>query len=388
VLAQFDDFVESQSRTQFSPRIGVSFPLSERSLVFFNFGRYSQNPLYNNLFQNTGIGTTAGADGGNICPEDGVVPGTTQCHPIIFSDIYTVSFLGNPNLLIEKTTSYEMGFATELSTDYALQVTAFSKDQFGLSGLRQGGRDEFGNRLFDVGATYGGQAQHNYFVIVNQDFQTVRGFEVSLRRRLSNYWGFSINYGLTQATTNASAPDQEFQRTVEEGDPSNLQEIRSQIDQPHNLNASVNFRAGPQDRPFGIGVLDAIAQNANASITAQASSGLPYTPTLSFTGFGDLQLARNSGRGPARFLMNAQLGKNFTLANIRAGAFVRINNLTDRRDCVQVFPSTGRCDGGSPDQSRDRQGNTVGEGTASTYFDRPQFFTSGRSFNAGLRLDF
>ncbi|MEX0691863.1 MAG: hypothetical protein WD934_04580, partial [Gemmatimonadales bacterium] len=75
-------------------------------------------------------------------------------------------------------------------------------------------------------------------------------------------------------------------------------------------------------------------------------------------------------------------------ANVRAGAFVRINNLTDRRDCVQVFPSTGRCDGGSPDQSRSRQGNAVGEGTNSTFFDRPQFFTSGRSINAGLRLDF
>ena len=32
-------------RTQFSPRIGVSFPVTETSQLFFNFGRYSQNPL-------------------------------------------------------------------------------------------------------------------------------------------------------------------------------------------------------------------------------------------------------------------------------------------------------------------------------------------------------
>ncbi|HET7038356.1 MAG TPA: TonB-dependent receptor [Gemmatimonadales bacterium] len=386
-LAQFDDFVQSRTRSQFSPRIGVSFPLTERSTVFFNFGRYSQNPLYNNLFQNTGIGTTAGEEGG-VCGEDDVVPGTTQCHPIIFSDIYTVSFLGNPNLLIEKTTSYEMGFATELGDAYALQVTAFSKDQFGLSGLRQGGRAPDGSRLFDVGATYGGQSQYNYYVIVNQDFQTVRGFEISLRRRLTNYWGFNINYTLTQSTTNASAPDQEFQRQAEEGDPSNLQEIRSQLDQPHSFNASLNFRAGPQDQPFGVGLLDAIVRNANASVTVQAASGLPYTPTLSFTGFGDQQLARNSGRAPARFNMNMQVGKNFNISNIRAGAFVRVANLLNTRNCIQVFPSTGRCDGGTPDQSRDRQGNTVGEGTFSTYFDRPQFYTSGREINAGLRFDF
>jgi hypothetical protein len=82
------------------------------------------------------------------------------------------------------------------------------------------------------------------------------------------------------------------------------------------------------------------------------------------------------------------VGSRFNISNIRAGGFVLVQNLLNTRNCIQVFPSTGRCDGGTPDQSRDRQGNTVGEGTFSTYFDRPQFYTSGRQISAGLRFDF
>ncbi len=386
VLGQADDFVDSKSRTQFSPRIGVSFPLSERSQVFFNFGRYSQNPLYNNIFQNTGIGTVAGEEGGDVCKADAVVPGTNQCHPIIFSDTYRVSFLGNPNLLIEKTTAYEVGFATEVADNFALQVLAFSKDQFGLAGIRNGGVDSSGTPIFDVGTTYG-SATYNYSVVINQDFQTVRGFEVSLRRRLFDYWGFNLNYSFSQSTTNAAAPDQQFQREREEGDPVNFQEITSEIDQPHVFNASVFFRVGNEE-PFGNSLLNSIVRNSNVTFTVRASSGLPFTPTLDFSGFGDNQLEQNSGRGPSRFQVDLLAGKDFNISNLRYGAFVRVVNLLDTKNCNQVFTTTGRCDAGAIDQSRRRQGNPVGENSPSTLFDRPQFFGTRRTINAGIRVNF
>jgi outer membrane receptor protein involved in Fe transport len=387
--AQFDDFSESQTRTQFSPRIGVSFPLTERSQVFFNFGRYSQNPLYNNIYQNTGIGTIAGDEdvgGQGVCDEDQVIPGTTQCHPIIFNDTYTLSFLGNPNLLIEKTTSYEIGFATEIGDNFALQVLAFSKDQFGLSGIRDGGELADGTQVFDVGQTYG-NAQYNYSVIVNQDFQTVRGFEVSLRRRLFNFWGFNINYAFSQATTNAAAPDQSFQRTNEEGDPVNFQELRSEVDQPHVFNSSLFFRVA-NENAFNQPILDAIVRNAQLTFTMQVASGLPYTPTTSFDGTGDNQLEQNSGRGPTTFRLDAFAAKDFTLTNLRFGVFLRLVNLLDRQNCQQVYATTGNCDAGAVDQSRNRQGNNAPSNTTTTYFNRAQYYGERRSFNFGVRMSF
>ncbi len=382
--AQSDDFVDASTRTQFSPRIGVSFPLTERSQVYFNFGRYSQNPLYNNVYTNTGNGTVAG-DSLGLCSSTAVIPGTDQCYPIITNVWGTPQFLGNPNLLIEKTTAYEVGFATELGGQYGLQVAAFSKDQFGLTGTRQGGQAADGTRYFDVGSTYG-NAIYNYWVMINQDFQTVRGFEVSLQRRLFNYWGFRLNFGLTQATTNAAAPELETERE-QQGDPQNLKEIRSEVDLPASLNASVFFRVG-NERPFGIGLLDEVVRNASATVTVTARSGFPYTPQFTTFGIGtNTQLEQNSGRQPGVFNVDLQADKAFRLTNLQWGVFLRVSNLLDTHSCNQVYASTGNCDGGTVDQDRRRTGNGVTAGT-STFYDRAAYFGPRRSINFGARMSF
>jgi outer membrane receptor protein involved in Fe transport len=314
-----------------------------------------------------------------------VIPGTEQCYPIITYAWGARQFLGNPNLLIEKTTSYELGFATELGGNFGLQVSAFSKDQFGLTGTRLGGQGTDGARFFDVGSTYG-NSTYDYWVLVNQDFQTVRGFEVALRRRVFNYWGFNINFGLTQATTNAAAPDLEVQNR-EDGDPQNLKEIRSEVDLPASFNASVFFRVA-NERPFGIGLLDEIVRNASATVTVSARTGFPYTPTLTNTGIGvNAQLERNSGRQPGVFVMDLNADKNFRLSNLRWGAFVRISNLLNTVNCNQVYASTGNCDGGTVDQDRRRNGNTLATGTT-TFYDRASYFQARRSINFGARVSF
>lgn len=376
-IAQQDDFTTAKARRAFSPRLGVSFPLTESAYLFFNAGRYTQNPLYNNLYQNTGIGTIAGPEQG-ICTGAATKPGTNECYPIIFADAYTPAYIGNPNLLLEQATAYEIGYAAELGATYAIRATMFNKDQSGLSGIKQA------TDLFDIGNTYG-TSTPRYFVIVNQDYSTTRGLELQFQRRVRDYWGFDINYSFSKATTNAPPPDRQ-QQSLDEGDPTSLREIRSEIDQPHVFNAALMFRVSDEAPEFRFGNL---LRNSYATITARAATGLPYTPTYSFTGFGDQNQAElYSGRGPSTFQVDLLAGKEFRVANLRYGAFVRVVNLTDRKNCIQVFVTTGRCDAGTIDQSRARQGNTVGENVSSTFFDRPSYFGTRRSIFAGLRVNF
>jgi outer membrane receptor protein involved in Fe transport len=361
LIATHDDFAESSLRTQFSPRIGLSFPVTENSNFFFNFGRYSQNPLLNNIYQSTGIGT--GAEG---------IPGG----PTIFSTSYTVGWIGNPHLLVERTDAYEIGFQSVLGDNYAFQTTFFTKDQFGLTGLQEA-------RATDVGATYGSIAPR-YWVLVNKDFQTVRGFEVGLRRRLADFWSFNLNYTFSQATTNAASPEREAQGQIEEGDPQLRGEYASEIDQPHVFNGTFVFQV-EDDTPDFPGAQ--FLRNSAISTTVRAYSGFPYTPTLTFTGVGESgNLERNSARGPGTFQIDLQANKSWRVANMRYGAFVRVQNLTDRENCIQVFVSTGNCRAGTVDQSRDRQGNDFG--SMSTYFDRPGYFGPRRSINAGITVNF
>ncbi|HKG93177.1 MAG TPA: TonB-dependent receptor [Gemmatimonadaceae bacterium] len=377
-VAQRDDFQEAAARRAFSPRLGLNFPLTERASLFFNAGRYTQVPVYNNLYQSTGVGTVAGAAGGNVCREDQTRPNSAECQPAIFSDGYRIAFLGNTNLLLEQTTSYEIGYATEVGRDYAINVTVFSKDQAGLSGIRRS------KQVSDVAATYG-TAQPTYSVIVNQDFGTSRGVELQLRRRLRNYWGYDINYSFSKATTNSPPPDLREQ-AENQGDPTQRNEITSEIDQPHVFNTQLFLQVGRRTPRIWMGEL---LRDSRLTLTMRAASGLPYTPTLSFSGIGDNgQLALNSGRGPATFQLNMLAGKDFELANVGYGVFVRVNNLTDRKNCIQVFTSTGRCDAGTVDQSRNRTGNSVGNNTTSTFFDRPEYYSERRSIFTGVRVNF
>lgn len=376
LIATVDDFKEADARSQFSPRIGVSFPVTASSQLFFNFGRNSQNPILRNLYWNTKIGTSEEGQAALGCTEPG---GCLDLRRVEGQPV----FLGNPRLLIESTTNYEVGYVQEVGDNYALDVILFSKDQFGLTGIRNVGFPPF--TTFDPGATYGTN-NPRYVVLVNADFTTTRGLELRFRRRLADYWGFDVNYSFAQSTTNSADLPREFESQTREGDPEIRQEITSEVNQPHVFNGVLRFQAGaePPETPLGSAL-----RHTSLSIAVQAASGLPYTPTLSFGGFGDLgQLERFSAQAPATWQVNLIASKDFSIANVRYGVFLRVNNLFDRKNCSQVFETTGDCFGGTEDQNRRRAGNAVGSTTDSTFFDRPQYLGERRNFNFGLRATF
>jgi outer membrane receptor for ferrienterochelin and colicin len=378
-VAQRDDFKEADARTAFSPRIGVSFPLTERSAVFFNAGRYTMNPLYANLYRNSGIGTTAGA-GDDFCAAAAVKPGTDECVPPLGPG--NPDFVGNPNLLLEQATQYEVGYAAEVGRGFAVNVAVYNRDETGLSGLVRS------RSVQDIGSTYAGQSLPTYFTIVNQDFLTSRGIEVQFRRRLMNYWSFDVNYGWSRTTTNSPPPDRSFEIAAGgEIDRTALREIVADIDQTHRLNATFGLavRNDVPDWKYGH-----LLRNSSATLTYTYFSGFPYTPVRGLTlGAITNQVNAadiNAGRGPANQQVNLIMQKGFRVGAMQYGAFVRVDNLLDQKNCVQVFVSTGDCDSGLRDPLNRRVGN-FGEAT-STSSDQPEFIGARRSIFTGLSINF
>jgi outer membrane receptor protein involved in Fe transport len=297
-----------------------------------------------------------------------------------------------------KSTAYEIGFAAEVTDNVALQAVAFSKEEYGLAGLEQGGVTAQGTWAYDAADTYGANRHdsvhgywYDYLVIANRDRQVVHGLEISLQRRISGFWGASLNYTISTAMATATAPDLEFQHQEEEGDPANDREIPSEIDRPHVLNAAVYFRVGNEDAS-GYAVVNTIVRNTQLSLTLQAASGIPYTPTYSFYNYvwssPSARGPRNSGRGPSTLRIDAFAAKDFPLATLRLGVFLRVVNLLDQRVCQQVFPSTGMCETGTVDQGRVPRTHVSESIATSTFFDRPQYYGPRRSFNFGLRVQF
>ena len=353
-----------------SPRIGISFPVTANSSFMFNAGRYAQNPTLHNLYRGTGIGTP--------------LERSQTVQAFVTGAPGEVALLGNPRLPTEQTTLYEFGYVADLFDGrYGLSIILYNKDQSGLTGFRNGGYKPDGTPVYDPAATYG-NIRPFYDVLLNLDYQTSRGIEFSLRRRLANYWGFDLRYSFAQVRTNAAPPDLEQQKQSE-GDPPSRQEIRSTIDTPHVLNAVVNFGIGRQtpDIPLGSWL-----RFFSASAVVRISSGVPYTPQINFS--GSQRLERNSGTSPTNFTVDLRASKDWQLSNMRFGIFMNMFNVFNAQNCLQVFPSTGRCDGGAITQARLTQvgGGAAAENTISQSWDRPDYISNPRSFNFGARVSF
>jgi len=90
-------------RSQFSPRVGISHPVTERSVVYFNYGHFFQNPIYRNLY----------------------IQGTLED---------SVPLIGNPNMENEKTVSYEFGYKHQFTEIYAMELVMWAKDTSNMVG--------------------------------------------------------------------------------------------------------------------------------------------------------------------------------------------------------------------------------------------------------------
>jgi outer membrane receptor protein involved in Fe transport len=387
-LAQVDDFKEAEARTSFSPRIGLSFPLTERSGLFFNAGRYTRNPSYHDVYRNSGVGTNSGLGAGtdNFCSASAVKPGTDECHPPV--GIFNLpEFIGNPNLLAEQTTSYEVGYSGQIGQNYAIDVNVYNQDQSGLTGTRQNDATQ------DIGSTYNNNALPQYSIAVNQDFLTSRGMEIQFRRRLVNRWSYNVNYGWQRTTENAPPPDRQFE--AEDANELNqggtLRENISGRDQGHRINGSLVLAFRTNDVPQFPG--NAVLKNSRFSLTYSWNQGRPYTPNRNFAQSGIVNTLaagdQNTGRGPSTQSANLQYAKEMTMGNARYGFTVRVTNIFNIQNCNQVFANTGTCDTGVRDFNQRRVGNqgATTEGS-STNRDQPETRSDGRRFFTGITVNF
>jgi hypothetical protein len=67
-------------------------------------------------------------------------------------------------------------------------------------------------------------------------------------------------------------------------------------------------------------------------------------------------------------------------------AFLRVDNLFDKKNCIQVYVNNGTCESGLRDPLNRRVGNF--ESVSSTAFDQPEYIGARRSIFTGLSINF
>ena len=142
----------------FSPRIGISHPITENSKLYFNYGHFKQLPAYQETFR---IGR--GGSG-------------------------ALSNIGDPNLVEAKTIAYEFGYDHVLFELYLLQIQAFYRD------------------ISDVQAYTNYTSERKgigYFKATNDNYPDVRGVEVTFKKNMGDWIRGFVTFTY-QVTTNGA----------------------------------------------------------------------------------------------------------------------------------------------------------------------------------------
>lgn len=332
-------FTIGRSKYQISPRLGISYPITDKSYFHFSYGHFFQIPEYRNLY------TATSRD-----------PAILERRLATPRPLY-----GNPHLDAQRTVAYEIGIKQQIGDVWAVELTAWSRENSGEAGTVQ-----------IVGFDPQRIGLYSYYVFLNHDYGSARGIDVTLEKRFSHYCQFTLNYTYSVAKGNkyfswAGYWDED----TEENKPK--KEYLEPWDKPHVLDiyGLVNF---PKDFGPSIGGVKPL-EDFTLNFVVRLHSGYPYTPSV-----GGQPLEPNSGRRPWTFTIDMVVRKDITLfKNLKAGLFAEIHNLLDRKNPLYVYSETGSPTDPGPGMSKT---------ATSTQYDRPHHFGPRRTIDLGLRLFF
>ncbi len=270
-------FFNQFTHGNFSPRLSIGYPISSRTVFYFNYGHFLQYPDRDQYFRD----------------------------PI--STSLANNYVGNPSLKPQKTIQYEAGFDQLIFDDLSLGIRGFYKDIFDYVALRRTTVDKY----------------------INLDYGSMRGFEIIITKQHGDHYSGSMTYSFSLAKGRSSDPTAAQVSPALFGLP---REVRLDWDQQHTLNLFLGYRVGPNEdyKVFGIPL-----DNWGASITWSYGSGFPYTPVNPAITAGSLRALylKNTGTGPYTSEVNVSLFKGFVfLENLNVTFTVDVTNLLNRRN--------------------------------------------------------
>lgn len=295
-----DSFEKSKPFIILSPRLGFSFPVSEMTVFFAQYGTFAQMPPLSNLYMS----------------QDRLREWYKQ--PGYFT-------INNPRLKPEKTTQYEIGFRQQIGDVASVNLSAYYKE---ITGLIQLG---FVNSPFN---------KSTFSTLQNGDYSTVRGFDFTFDLRRWNNFAASVNYTLSYATGTGSDPGT-LSTIIWLNARAPKFESPLDFDQRHTISANLDYRFGKIDNPF----LDQLGMN----LLFRANSGRPYTlndPSIPPTDSRIRPLSGiNENYSGWNFRFDYRIDKTFDLPyNLRLNAYILVLNLLNRKNTAVVWPGSGRPD--------------------------------------------
>jgi len=314
-----------EAKSQISPRLGLSFPISDQGAIHFSYGHFFQMPTMQYLYQN---------------------------NDYIIDQSQLNSVTGNPNLQAQSTVKYELGIQQVIFPNLAIKIDVYYSDIRNLLAT-------------EIISTYEG---FKYARFTNQDYANVTGVILSLDKRFADYFSMTIDYTLQIAEGNSSDPMAVYNDTRGNVEPEKVV-VPLNWDQRHTLNFTANV-GQPGDWIVGI--------------IARYGSGTPYTEDATVSNSVRFE---NGGRQPSTLYFDLKADKSFKLLGLDWHAILLVYNVFDIYNEVGVYSTTGRATNDTNTKyftDSDVQGlNTIDE-----YIINPGMYSSPREIKLGLSLVF
>jgi len=297
-------YVHTPTRYAFSPRIGISHPITETTVLHFMFGIFNQRPSWVKMLANPTVWTdnrsiTNYTRGVSLDSLYKVYGGLNSDFNVPDSLLVTYRYYGpktgNPALEFEKVTQYEVGLQQNIYDVVSLDVTMYYKEGTNLTNLGIDAGPGMSNttssgagvetRLYGEPTSFSnsdnripGQYIGNFTTSLNGAWANVRGIEISLKSRLK--W-INIDFGYTLSyLATGRYYDSKIYTTDLNGKP-----------------ISDNTFAGPNNSDNGgTGVDDAVWNPHNSALLKISAMSPPdFGPAFgSFYVFGDWSLSTST----------------------------------------------------------------------------------------------
>jgi hypothetical protein len=304
-------YYQATSKTsQVSPRIGFSFPVSDRTVFHAQYGKFIQQSRLNDSYR-----------------------GAAQMSGNIKSGLWN----STPNgwgLLPERTTQYELGFSQVLSENSSIDITAFYKDI----------RDQIQFQQIAPDPSLGSEAPV-YSSIGNTDFSTAKGVEFKFTLRRTNRLSAQFNYTFMDARSTASDPTSSngiWQLGIG-ADALPKFVLPTNFNYAHSGTVVLDYRYGKNDG-------GPILSQLGANVLFRFNSGHSFTrvaanssrgPRPGDARFRDALEPPGSSTTPWYFQLDMRLDKAVTIAMLDVDFYIYVVNLLGTDNPVDAFIRTG-----------------------------------------------
>jgi outer membrane receptor protein involved in Fe transport len=354
-----DRLTASEKFTRLSPRLGVSFPVSDRTQMHINYGIFFQRPDLRRLYVGYDF-LAARISAGSYYP------------------------FPSPNLKPETMTQYEVGITHQLGQLTAMSITAYYKDTKDLT------------QIFHQSPAF----PFEYDFFGNTDYGTIKGVDFNMTMRRTHNIALNVKYSLSYATGTGSYAQSGY--NIAWKNPQGTPKMTAPLDydQRHSIIGIFDFRTGKAEGPV-MGNVHPF-ENLGLNVVAQLGSGTPYTPMQIYDAVSPNAAVTqiptnsiNSANMPWQFSIDFKLERGFTIGAYRLTPYLWVRNLLDRDNILAVYEGTGEPNTSgyldTPEGQTRAAEATYGPEFAYRYDyaqNNPKNYSNPRMFIFGLRMSF